>query len=296
MEIYGEPGSYEGRISLGVVTGRIVLVEAGEGQLIVQVALQEGRLTLRLAGDVSFLSGNWVLGKRRGAVVAKRHEWQEGFARGGGPQLAGVWPELAESFRAPIRSGRGVRRSGVDGEVAAAAPLRPGAVVDRHVRVPRARHPPGEGAGAGAGSAGSHEAPSSGRLRRPRAVGRAPPDRPPGCSRGRPGPCRGGSGCPAHARPAVPPGVRFGPGEAPGRTHVDDLHVRRAERPQDVLRVPDQVRARRRRERRGRLQSAHGATGLRGTSLRHPALQAAVEHRHGVEPEVAEGPPDPARR
>lgn len=83
MEIYGEPGGYEGRISLGVVTGRIVLVEAGEGQLIVQVALQEGRLTLRLAGDVSFLSGNWILGKRRGAVVAKRHEWQEGFARGG---------------------------------------------------------------------------------------------------------------------------------------------------------------------------------------------------------------------
>ena len=74
MEIYGEPGEYRGRFSVGVVAAPIVLVEPGEGQLNVQVDVDTGRLTLRLVGDGSFLSGNWVLGQRRGTVVAERHE------------------------------------------------------------------------------------------------------------------------------------------------------------------------------------------------------------------------------
>lgn len=72
MEIYGEPGGYLGRVSVGSVNGRILLVEPGEGGLTVQVDVEGGRLVFRLAGDPSYLSGNWVMGGRRGTVVAER--------------------------------------------------------------------------------------------------------------------------------------------------------------------------------------------------------------------------------
>ena len=73
LEIYGEPGAYLGRVSVGGVNGRIVLVEPGEGHLAIQVEVEGGRrLVFRLAGDSSFLSGNWVMGGRRGAAVAER--------------------------------------------------------------------------------------------------------------------------------------------------------------------------------------------------------------------------------
>ena len=72
LEIYGEPGAYLGRVSVGGVNGRIVLVEPGEGHLAIQVEVDGGRLVFRLAGDRSFLSGNWVMGVRRGAAVAER--------------------------------------------------------------------------------------------------------------------------------------------------------------------------------------------------------------------------------
>ena len=119
MEINGEPGAYLGRVSVGGVSGRIVLVEPGEGHMIVQVVVEAGRLVLRLAGDGAFLSGNWLMGERRGAVVAER------------------------------RPGSAVRRPRVHRQVAASAPLRPRPVVDRDIAVSGARHPPGKGAGAG---------------------------------------------------------------------------------------------------------------------------------------------------
>ena len=72
MEIYGEPGGYLGRVSVGGVSGRILLVEPGEGGLTVQVDVEGGRLVFRLAGEASYLSGNWVMGGRRGSVVAER--------------------------------------------------------------------------------------------------------------------------------------------------------------------------------------------------------------------------------
>lgn len=72
MEIYGEPGGYLGRVSVGSVNGRILLVEPGEGGLTVQVDVEGGRLVFRLAGDAFYLSGNWIMGGRRGTVVAER--------------------------------------------------------------------------------------------------------------------------------------------------------------------------------------------------------------------------------
>lgn len=72
MEIYGEPGAYLGRVEVGGLNGRIVLVEPGEGHVSVQVEVEGSRLVLRLAGDGGFLSGNWVMGGRRGTAVAER--------------------------------------------------------------------------------------------------------------------------------------------------------------------------------------------------------------------------------
>ena len=72
MEIQGEPGAYLGRVSVGGIAGRVVVVEPGEGHMSVQVEVDGGLMVLRLAGDGAFLSGNWILGRRRGAVVAER--------------------------------------------------------------------------------------------------------------------------------------------------------------------------------------------------------------------------------
>ncbi len=72
MEVYGEPGGYVGRVSVGGVNARIVLVEPGEGHMSVHVEVEGGLLLFRLAGDGAFLSGNWVMGERRGTVAAKR--------------------------------------------------------------------------------------------------------------------------------------------------------------------------------------------------------------------------------
>lgn len=72
LEIYGEPGAYLGRVSVGGVNGRIILVEPGEGRISIQVEVEGGRLVFRLAGDSAYLSGNWVMGGRRGTAVAER--------------------------------------------------------------------------------------------------------------------------------------------------------------------------------------------------------------------------------
>lgn len=72
LEIYGEPGEYLGSVSVGGVSGRIILVEPGEGRISIQVEVEGGRLVFRLAGDAGYLSGNWVMGGRRGTAVAER--------------------------------------------------------------------------------------------------------------------------------------------------------------------------------------------------------------------------------
>lgn len=72
MTIEGEPGAYRGALVAGRMTARIVGVEVGVNLVIVTATVESGRLVLRLAGDESFLSGNWVLGTRRGTVTAHR--------------------------------------------------------------------------------------------------------------------------------------------------------------------------------------------------------------------------------
>ncbi len=72
MSIEGEPGAYRGTLVAGRMTARIVGVEAGVNLMHVTAAVESGRLVLRLAGDESFLAGNWVMGTRRGTVTATR--------------------------------------------------------------------------------------------------------------------------------------------------------------------------------------------------------------------------------
>ena len=72
MEIRGEPDRYVGTVAVGGISGRIVKVMSGVGQLVVDVDTHAGRLVFRLAGDGSTLSGNWLLGERRGTVAAQR--------------------------------------------------------------------------------------------------------------------------------------------------------------------------------------------------------------------------------
>ena len=74
MEIRGEPGRYVGTVAVGGISGRIVKVMAGVGQLVVDVDTHAGRLVLRLVGGDATLTGNWVLGERRGTIVAERAE------------------------------------------------------------------------------------------------------------------------------------------------------------------------------------------------------------------------------
>lgn len=72
MQIRGEPGRYVGTVAVGGISGRIVRVVSDVGQLDVDVDTDAGRLVLRLAGSGATLTGNWVLGGRRGTVVAER--------------------------------------------------------------------------------------------------------------------------------------------------------------------------------------------------------------------------------
>lgn len=72
MSIEGGPGAYRGLLVAGSMTARIVGVEVDVNQMHVTATVESGRLVLRLAGDESFLAGNWVLGTRRGTVTATR--------------------------------------------------------------------------------------------------------------------------------------------------------------------------------------------------------------------------------
>ena len=112
MQIRGRPDRYSGTVAVGSFGGRIVKVEPGAGQLVVEVDTETGRLVFRLAGDGSRLSGNWVLGQLRGTIVAERSRDRVGQLRG--------WR---------------VRRPGIHRQVGPAAPFRPRPVVDRDVRI-----------------------------------------------------------------------------------------------------------------------------------------------------------------
>lgn len=72
MEIRGKPGNYVGTVDIGGMGGRVVSVAPGVGRLAVDIDTHRGRLVLRLVGDGSALSGNWVLGEQRGTIAAKR--------------------------------------------------------------------------------------------------------------------------------------------------------------------------------------------------------------------------------
>ena len=72
MTIEGQPGAYRGALVAGRMTARIIGVEVGVNLVHVTATVESGRLVLRLAGDESFLSGNWVMGTRRGTVTASR--------------------------------------------------------------------------------------------------------------------------------------------------------------------------------------------------------------------------------
>lgn len=72
MSIEGEPGAYRGTLVAGRMTARITGVEVDANLMHVIAAVESGRLVLRLAGDESFLAGNWVMGTRRGTVTATR--------------------------------------------------------------------------------------------------------------------------------------------------------------------------------------------------------------------------------
>ena len=72
MSISGRPGVYTGRVVVGGTVAPIRFVEVGPGQLNVRAAMPSGTLILRLTRDAEYLSGNWVLGSRRGTVTATK--------------------------------------------------------------------------------------------------------------------------------------------------------------------------------------------------------------------------------
>jgi len=78
IEIRGRPGRYHGYLQLGSVSAVLESVEPGAGILHLRVRLTGGTLVLRLTGDGSSFSGNWVLETQRGTVTAtKRGEARE---------------------------------------------------------------------------------------------------------------------------------------------------------------------------------------------------------------------------
>lgn len=74
MTVRGIPGAYRGTLSAGGVSAEIRRVEVGNGDVNIRAETAAGMLILRLLRDGSYLTGNWVLGERRGTVVAQRRE------------------------------------------------------------------------------------------------------------------------------------------------------------------------------------------------------------------------------
>ena len=75
MTIRGIPGAYRGTLAAGGVSAEIRRVEVGDGDVNIRAETTGGMLLiLRLLRDGSYLTGNWVLGERRGTFVAQRRE------------------------------------------------------------------------------------------------------------------------------------------------------------------------------------------------------------------------------
>lgn len=72
MEIRGEEGSYTGLLSAGAMAAALRSVEVGPGHMQIEADTGQGIVILRLAADGRFLSGNWVMGERRGTFTAEK--------------------------------------------------------------------------------------------------------------------------------------------------------------------------------------------------------------------------------
>lgn len=72
MRIHGAEGNYRGTLSIGGMSATVRRVEVGEGTFEAELQTPSGTLVLRLVGDESFLTGNWLLGGRRGTFTAER--------------------------------------------------------------------------------------------------------------------------------------------------------------------------------------------------------------------------------
>ena len=72
MTLRGVPGNYRGNLSAGGMSAEIGRVEIGEDNMSLRAETDGGTLILRLLKDGTFLSGNWVLGDRRGTFTAEK--------------------------------------------------------------------------------------------------------------------------------------------------------------------------------------------------------------------------------
>lgn len=97
MEIRGTPGAYRGRLEAGGLSADVMAVETGPGHMTVEADTGQGTIVLRLTVDGGFLSGNWVLGLRRGTMTAER--------TGGRPAVAGY----VVGSGGPVSNGRSLR-------------------------------------------------------------------------------------------------------------------------------------------------------------------------------------------
>lgn len=97
MDIGGEPGRYTGLVAIGGVAARIFAVEAGEDHMTVRAALRQGSLILRLAWDGESVSGNWLMGGRRGTIMGRKRPRQPP----GGPVSIGRSERLPHSDQDP---------------------------------------------------------------------------------------------------------------------------------------------------------------------------------------------------
>lgn len=97
MEIRGEPDGYAGMIDVGGAAGRILSLEVGEDHMTVRADVRQRTLILRLARDGDFMSGNWVLGRQRGTIVANKRPGQ----RSDGPVSIGRSPRPPHSDQDP---------------------------------------------------------------------------------------------------------------------------------------------------------------------------------------------------
>ncbi len=103
MEIRGHPGHYRGILVAGGISARIDGVDTGEDHVRIGARTDHGSLILRLARDGDFLSGNWILGARRGTFTAEKHPQRRHGS--GSPDSSPGEPTAA----GPVSTGRSSR-------------------------------------------------------------------------------------------------------------------------------------------------------------------------------------------